>query len=169
MAQGGEVHWCRTAAEARDAVLAICRAAGARTVTKGKTMVGEEIAINGHLEANGIKPVETDLGEYIIQLRREPPSHIVAPAVHLAKEQVAESFRAAHKELDLKRPLDEPRQMLDEARAILRRQLPRRRGRHHRRQFPRRRDRVEHHRHQRGQWRPDPDAAQGAYRAGLDR
>ena len=122
-ARGGEVHWCRTADEARAAVLAICRAAGARTVTKGKSMVGEEIAINEHLEANGIKPVETDLGEYIIQIRHEPPSHIVAPAVHLAKEQVAESFRATHRELDPARPLDEPQQMVGEARAILRRQF----------------------------------------------
>ncbi len=117
---GGVVHWCRTAAEARVAVLAICRDAGARTVTKGKTMVGEEIAINEALEANGIVPVETDLGEYIIQIRHEPPSHIVAPAVHLAKEQVAASFRATHTGLDPARPLDEPRQMLDEARALLR-------------------------------------------------
>ncbi len=118
--RGGQVHWCRTAAEARAAVLAICQQAGARTVTKGKSMVGEEIAINDHLEANGIAPIETDLGEYIIQIRHEPPSHIVAPAVHLAKEQVAESFRKAHRELDPARILDEPQQMVSEARAILR-------------------------------------------------
>jgi L-lactate dehydrogenase complex protein LldF len=120
VAQGGHVHWCRNAPEARERVLALCREGGARIVTKGKSMVGEEIAINEHLEMNGIKPVETDLGEYIIQLRREPPSHLVAPAVHLAKEQVAESFRKAHRQLDPARPLDEPRQMLDEARAVLR-------------------------------------------------
>jgi L-lactate dehydrogenase complex protein LldF len=123
VAQGGTVHWCRTAEEARAAVLAICRGVGARTVTKGKSMVGEEIAINDHLEANGIKPVETDLGEYIIQIRHEPPSHIVAPAVHLAKEQVAASFRATHLDLDPARPLDEPQQMVSEARAVLRRQF----------------------------------------------
>jgi len=123
IARGGYVHWCRDAAEARAAVLAICHGTGARTVTKGKSMVGEEIAINDYLEANGIAPVETDLGEYIIQIRHEGPSHIIAPAVHLAKEQVAESFRAAHRGLDPARPLSEPRQMLDEARAILRRQF----------------------------------------------
>jgi L-lactate dehydrogenase complex protein LldF len=122
-ARGGHVHWCRTADEARAAVLAICRAAGARTVTKGKSMVGEEIAINEHLEQAGITPVETDLGEYIIQIRHEPPSHIIAPAVHVTKEQVAESFRATHRDLDPARPLDQPRQMLDEARAILRRRF----------------------------------------------
>ncbi len=102
---GGKVHWARDAAEARDSVLRICRAAGARTVTKGKSMVAEEIGLNEHLEANGITPVETDLGEYIIQLRHEPPSHIIAPAIHLVKEQVAETFRAAHRALDPDRPL----------------------------------------------------------------
>jgi L-lactate dehydrogenase complex protein LldF len=119
-AHGGQVHWCRDAAEARAAVLGICRRLEARIVTKGKSMVGEEIAINEALEAAGMVPVETDLGEYIIQIRHEPPSHIVAPAVHLAKEQVAESFRATHRDLDPSRPLAEPRQMLDEARGVLR-------------------------------------------------
>ncbi len=119
-AAGAHIHWCRDGAEARAAVLEICRSADARTVTKGKSMIGEEIALNDYLEANGIAPVETDLGEYIIQIRHEGPSHIIAPAVHLAKEQVAESFRATHRELDPARPLSEPRQMLDEARAILR-------------------------------------------------
>jgi L-lactate dehydrogenase complex protein LldF len=118
--QGGRVHWCRTAAEARETVIDICRRLDARTVTKGKSMVGEEIAINEALEAAGITPIETDLGEYIIQIRHEPPSHIVAPAVHLAKEQVAESFRTTHTHLDPARPLGEARQMLDEARTILR-------------------------------------------------
>ena len=122
-AAGGVVHWCRDAAEARAAVLTICRTAGARIVTKGKSMIGEEIALNEHLEAAGFEPVETDLGEYIIQIRHEPPSHIVAPAVHLSKEQVAESFRATHRDLDPDRPLSEPRQMLDEARALLRRKF----------------------------------------------
>ena len=120
VATGGQVHWCRDAAEARAAILDICRGVDAKSVTKGKSMVGEEIAINDYLEANGITPVETDLGEYIIQIRHEPPSHIIAPAVHLAKEQVAESFRQTHRTLDPARPLSEPRQMLDEARAILR-------------------------------------------------
>jgi len=122
-AAGGQVHWCATAAEARDTVLRICRDAGAKTVTKGKSMIGEEIALNDHLEAHGIKAVETDLGEYIIQLRGEPPSHITAPAVHLVKRQWTETFRARHTASDLApdRPLDEPRQILDEARAMLRR------------------------------------------------
>jgi len=73
-AAGAQVHWASSAAEARDTVLAICREAGAKTVTKGKSMVAEEIHLNAHLEANGITPVETDLGEYIIQLRHETPA-----------------------------------------------------------------------------------------------
>src|SRR5712691_7774834 len=123
IAAGGVVHWARDAAEARAAVLDICRAVGAKIVTKGKSMVAEEIALNEHLEANGITPVETDLGEYIIQLRHEPPSHIIAPAIHLMKEQVADTFRAAHTELDPARPLAEPREMCDEARTVLRPQF----------------------------------------------
>ena len=119
-AQGGVVHWARTGAEMRERVLEICRSVEARTVSKGKSMIAEEVALNDFLEANGIVPVETDLGEYIIQLRHEPPSHIIAPAVHLTKEQVADSFRTAHTALDPARPLGEPRQLLDEARAMLR-------------------------------------------------
>ncbi len=117
---GGTVHWCATAEDARAAVTAICREAGARTVTKGKSMIAEEIALNEHLEAAGITPVETDLGEYIIQLRNEPPSHIIAPAVHLTKDMVEADFRAAHTDLPEDRPLAEPAQLVNEARQILR-------------------------------------------------
>ncbi len=118
--QGGHVHWARTADEANQAVLAICRAAGARTVTKGKSMVGEEIGLNPFLEANGLIPIETDLGEYIIQLRHELPSHIIAPAIHLNKEQVAEAFFANHPQFDAGRKLDTARALCDEARSVLR-------------------------------------------------
>ena len=120
VASGGKVHWARTSAEACAVVLQICRSAGAKIVTKGKSMVAEEIGLNDCLEAYAITPVETDLGEYIIQLRHEPPSHIIAPAIHLVKEQVADSFRAEHRSLDPERLLVEPRQMCDEARSILR-------------------------------------------------
>jgi L-lactate dehydrogenase complex protein LldF len=119
-ASGGKVHWAPTPQEACAAVLQICRSVGAKTVTKGKSMVAEEVGLNEFLEAHGITPVETDLGEYIIQLRHEPPSHIIAPAIHLVKEQVAETFRAEHRALDPARSLVEPRQMCDEARAMLR-------------------------------------------------
>ena len=118
--QGGHVHWARDAAEARGIILGICRAAGARTMTKSKSMIGEEIAINEHLEAAGVTPVETDMGEYIIQLRSEPPSHLIAPAIHLSRGQVADTFRAGHADLDPDRDLDGARELLDEARDKLR-------------------------------------------------
>ncbi|MEX0851785.1 MAG: lactate utilization protein B [Bauldia sp.] len=120
---GGEVHYAETAQEARDLILAICRQAGAKTVTKGKSMVAEEIGLNEHLEANGIVPIETDLGEYIIQLRHEAPSHIIAPAIHLTKEDVEGDFRRAHTDLPSGRNLSEPASLLDEARAVLRRKF----------------------------------------------
>jgi L-lactate dehydrogenase complex protein LldF len=117
---GGHVHWAQTAEDARNIVLDICRKAGAKTVTKGKSMISEEIGINAFLEQKGIAPIETDLGEYIIQLRGEAPSHIIAPAVHVLKEQIEEDFRAEHTHLDRDRNLDAPESLLDEARQVLR-------------------------------------------------
>ena len=117
---GGQVHWCSTADDARAAVLEICRKAGAKTVTKGKSMISEELGINDHLEQHGIEPVETDLGEYILQLRKEPPSHIIAPAFHLNREDWEESFRASHTDLPEDRVFGERRDILTEARRKLR-------------------------------------------------
>jgi L-lactate dehydrogenase complex protein LldF len=117
---GGEVHWCATASDAREAVLNICRRAGARIVTKGKSMISEEIGINDFLEANGITAVETDLGEYIIQLGHEPPSHIIAPAFHLNREDWEARFRKAHTDLPADRVFHERRDLLTEARGELR-------------------------------------------------
>ena len=120
IASGGRVHWCRDAGEARAVILDICEAAGARLVTKGKSMVAEEIALNPHLEAAGIEVVETDLGEYIIQLRGEAPSHIIAPAIHVRQAGVAAAFRRAHDGLDPARDLDHADDLLAEARTMLR-------------------------------------------------
>ncbi|MCB1417574.1 MAG: iron-sulfur cluster-binding protein, partial [Notoacmeibacter sp.] len=117
---GGVVHWAETAEEARGIILDICRKAGARTVTKGKSMITEEIGLNEFLEHAGVEPVETDLGEYIIQLRGEHPSHIIAPAVHLNKEQVEEDFRRVHDYLPKDRDLSQPEDLLGEARRVLR-------------------------------------------------
>jgi L-lactate dehydrogenase complex protein LldF len=122
IAAGGHVHWAETAEDARHIMLDICRAAGARTVTKGKSMITEEIELNDFLEKNGIRPVETDLGEYIIQLRGEHPSHIIAPAVHLNKEQVEGDFRRVHDHLSPARDLSEPESLLNEARMVLRKE-----------------------------------------------
>lgn len=117
---GGHMHWCEDAAAARETILEICRAANAKIVGKGKSMVSEEIALNDFLIANGLEVVETDLGEYILQLREETPSHIVMPAIHLKKEQIAETFRDHHTMLAPDRPLNEPREMTEEARVRLR-------------------------------------------------
>ncbi|MCP4380467.1 MAG: iron-sulfur cluster-binding protein [Hyphomicrobiales bacterium] len=122
-AAGGEVHFAETADSARQIILSICQRVGARTATKGKSMIAEEIGLNDYLEENGIKPIETDLGEYIIQLRQEAPSHIIAPAVHLTKDQVEKSFRESHTALPEDRDLSEPTELLLEARAILREQF----------------------------------------------
>ncbi len=120
IASGGHVHWAKNAQEARGIVLDICRKHNARVVTKGKSMISEEIGLNEFLHEQGIDPVETDLGEYIIQLRGENPSHIIAPAVHLNMAQVQEEFRKAHTHLPPDRSLDEPQALLSEAREILR-------------------------------------------------
>jgi len=117
---GGKVHYARDAAEARALILDICKSVDARIVTKGKSMVAEEIGLNAHLEANGLTPVETDLGEYIIQLRNEMPSHIIAPAVHVTQDQVEKEFRRVHTHLDPQRDLSEPSSLLAEARGVLR-------------------------------------------------
>src|SRR5438477_10296722 len=117
---GGQVHYAMTAADARQIVLDICRTVGAKTVTKGKTMIGEEIGLNDFLEENGVIPVETDLGEYIIQLRHEMPSHIIAPAIHLNKDQVQADVRRVHTHLAADRNPAEPTTLLAEAREVLR-------------------------------------------------
>ena len=94
--RGGQVHWARDAAEARAIVLDLCRAAGARRVTKSKSMITEEIGLNEFLEAHDLEPVETDLGEYILQIAHQPPSHIVGPAVHMTKDEIADLFVRHH-------------------------------------------------------------------------
>ena len=117
---GGKVHWAETADDARNIILNICNSVNAKTVTKGKSILTEEIDLNKFLEKNGIEPIETDLGEYIIQLRDEIPSHIIAPAIHVTKSQIEADFRKYHKHLDSERNLEDPVSLLNEARAILR-------------------------------------------------
>ena len=91
-ANGMIVHRAADAAQAREIVLAIARERNARLVAKSKTMVSEEIGLNHALEAADLQVVETDLGEYIVQLRGEPPAHIITPAVHLRRSDVGETF-----------------------------------------------------------------------------
>ncbi len=90
--RGVKVHWATTAEEACGVVRQIAEQAGAREVVKAKSMVGEEIELNQALEAAGIRPVESDLGEFIIQLAGERPAHIVAPAIHKTRQDVSELF-----------------------------------------------------------------------------
>jgi L-lactate dehydrogenase complex protein LldF len=94
--RGALVHWAETAEEANRIVIDIARQNNVRKVTKSKSMVTEEIGLNDEFAKAGIQVIETDLGEYILQLAGEPPSHIVAPAMHKSKEQVADLFVQYH-------------------------------------------------------------------------
>ena len=89
---GAQVHWAQDAAEANEIVLKLVKERGATEVVKAKSMVTEEIHLNSALEKEGIEPIETDLGEWIIQLAKETPSHIVVPAIHKTKQQIADLF-----------------------------------------------------------------------------
>ena len=91
-AAGGQVHFAADAEQANRIVSHIVRTRGVQTVTKSKSMVSEELGLNHILEAQGVTVLETDLGEYIIQLANETPSHLVAPAVHKNRAQVARLF-----------------------------------------------------------------------------
>jgi L-lactate dehydrogenase complex protein LldF len=91
-ARGGQVHFAADAAEARQILLSIARDNAVKLVAKSKSMATEEIELNHFLEGEGIRVVETDLGEYIIQLAKEKPSHIITPAIHKTKEQVSTLF-----------------------------------------------------------------------------
>ncbi len=91
-AAGARVHWARDGAEAIAIILALAKERQVRTVAKSKSMTAEEINLNPALEAEGIRTVETDLGEWIVQLAQEHPTHIIAPAIHKTREQVAALF-----------------------------------------------------------------------------
>ncbi len=114
--RGTQVLWAEDMDEARRLVLEICARHGVKKAVKSKSMVSEEAGLNDALAANGVAPVETDLGEYIIQLAGEPPSHIIAPAIHKDKAEVAELFVKHHH-----RPrLDDIEELTREAREMLR-------------------------------------------------
>jgi L-lactate dehydrogenase complex protein LldF len=116
-AAGAQVHWAADDAEARAIVVRLCREAGAGRVTRAKSMLGEEIGLPDALAEAGIERVETDLAEHIIQLAGEHPSHIIWPAMHRTREQVAELFRTAH----VPPPAaEDPASMVQSARRILR-------------------------------------------------
>ena len=90
--QGGHIHWAADASEARQIIVELARQYDSKLAVKSKSMTTEEVGLNEALEQAGVEPVETDLGEYIIQLANETPSHIIAPAIHKTKDEVAELF-----------------------------------------------------------------------------
>ena len=90
------VHWADSREDVNRIVCEIARAHGVRKAVKSKSMVTEECALNDALEAAGVEVIETDLGEYILQLAKEPPSHIVAPVVHKTRDEVSDLFQAKH-------------------------------------------------------------------------
>ncbi|MBP7586388.1 MAG: iron-sulfur cluster-binding protein [Thermoanaerobaculia bacterium] len=116
-AAGAKVHWAATAEEACDIVVRLCREAGAKRVTRSKSMLGEEIQLPDALATAGIERVETDLAEHIIQLAGEHPSHIIWPAMHRTREQVAVLFNADHKPAP---DAEDPASMVQSARRVLR-------------------------------------------------
>ena len=113
---GGHVHFADDAEHANRIVLEIAKSNGVKTVIKSKSMVSEEMGINDRLESEGIEPVETDLGEYIIQLAKETPFHIIAPAVHKSKEEVSALFEKWIKST----PTDDIEKLCGIARDVLR-------------------------------------------------
>jgi len=120
LANGGTVHWAQTPQQASDIITGICTSVEAKTVAKGKSMVGEEVELNAALERSGVTPIETDLGEYIIQLADEPPSHIIAPAIHKTKEQVTDLFHEHHQQYGLHEKITDRAELVAEARRVLR-------------------------------------------------
>jgi L-lactate dehydrogenase complex protein LldF len=116
-AAGGHVHWAKDAAEARSIVLGLIREQAATEVIKIKTMTSAEIELNGYLEANGVRAYETDLAEIILQLGHDQPSHIVAPALHVNRQQVRDTFARTMNLPDL---TDDPHELTAAARNYLR-------------------------------------------------
>jgi len=114
---GIPVHWAETPEQANAIIHGILDAENARSVVKGKSMVSEETGLNHYLEQRGIEVIESDLGEYIIQMAQEPPSHIVAPAIHKNRVEVAQLFREYHPEQPYTEDIDE---LTGTARRVLR-------------------------------------------------
>jgi len=119
-AHGATVHWAADADEHNRIVLDILRHHETERIVKSKSMLTEECGLNPFLETNGIEVVDTDLGERIVQLRQEPPSHIVLPAIHIKKEEVGETF---HQHLNTAAGAADPQYLTEAARHHLRRKF----------------------------------------------
>ncbi|MDX2195191.1 MAG: lactate utilization protein B [Cytophagales bacterium] len=114
---GISVHWARDAQEHNEIVLQILKSAGVKKMVKSKSMLTEECHLNPHLTEHDIEVIDTDLGERIVQLRDEPPSHIVLPAIHLKREDVGETF---HQKLGTEKGASDPKYLAEIARNHLR-------------------------------------------------
>ena len=117
IANGAQVHWAKDADEHNQIVHSILAKHGVTRMVKSKSMLTEECHLNPYLEARGIEVVDSDLGERIVQFRKEPPSHIVMPAIHLKKEEIGELF---HDKLGTPKGLSDPQQLTEAARGHLR-------------------------------------------------
>jgi L-lactate dehydrogenase complex protein LldF len=117
VARGAQVHWAADAAEHNEIVHRLLSERGVRRLVKSKSMLTEECGLNPYLEARGIEVVDTDLGERIVQLRHEPPSHIIFPAIHLKREEIGELF---HDQLGTPAGLSDPTRLTEAARGHLR-------------------------------------------------
>jgi len=116
-ANGMVVHWAKDAAEHNKIVLELLQQHGAQKIVKSKSMLTEECHLNPFLERNGIEVVDTDLGEWIVQLREEPPSHIVMPAIHTKREEIGELF---HEKIGTEKGATDPQYLTEAARQELR-------------------------------------------------
>jgi len=116
-AHGATVHWAADADEHNRIVLSLLQKKQVRKLAKSKSMLTEECHLNPYLEKHGIEVVDTDLGEWIVQLRQEPPSHIVAPAIHLKREEIGELF---HQKIGTEKGATDPQYLTESARTALR-------------------------------------------------
>lgn len=114
---GATVHWASTPAEHNEIVLGILQKHNVKRLVKSKSMLTEECHLNPFLERHGLEVVDTDLGEWIVQLRGEAPSHIVLPAIHIKREEVGELF---HRVIGTPKGLAEPKPLVEAARIELR-------------------------------------------------
>mgnify|MGYP002623241819 FL=1 len=117
---GATVHWARDGAEHNEIVLSLLQRHGVRRVVKSKSMLTEECHLNPHLERHGITVTDTDLGEWIVQLREEPPSHIVMPAIHTKREEIGQLF---HEKIGTDAGATDPQYLAGAARRTLRREF----------------------------------------------
>ncbi|MFO1091932.1 MAG: lactate utilization protein B [Planctomycetaceae bacterium] len=116
-AHGIQVHWAANAAEHNDIVLGLLQRAGATRVVKSKSMLTEECHLNPYLERHGIEVTDTDLGEWIVQLREEPPSHLVMPAIHITRQEIGDLF---HEKIGTRAGATDPQYLTESARGTLR-------------------------------------------------